>query len=333
MAIKAGTAIPQPVANNTEDEYFLGISPDKHIIFARLAHGFSYNIMSKVIGGTEVVLAQVFPPYDQAPQFKGITSDNRVIFSEYVSYQQGSNSLNIYSVKTDGSNQAIVANNPPFNEEFCLITSDNRILFTEKSTHVINGQYETFGDIYSVNADGSDRLLLNPGPRHYNDICRGFTADNRVVFTRTIVPNYDSEGVDEIYSVIADGKSQPVLLAGAPSGPYGSTITNNYFERVTPGNRVLFRTITSTPVSGGTLYTGALNSILPDGTGLVQLTTNINVVGGVTAGDLVYYNAPVPAMGPSAYNIFTVPAKETCPIKQISTSSHLEYVNFIYISR
>jgi hypothetical protein len=338
MATKVGSGLMQTIAAGPEEERFLGMAPDKRVIFSRrplhVSVGSGYHLMSAPIGGPATMLAQMFPP--PGPQFNGVTSGNRVIYSMFVEFQQGSFSLNILGVNTNGTNPGVVAQNSPWSEYFCLITSDNRILFTEKSLKPFfpNGQ-ERLGSIYSVNPDGSNRLLLNPGPNpliaDFDDTCRGFTSDNRVIFTRTKT-HPGSSGVEGLYSVLADGQSQPILLAPG-SATLGSSTTNS-FDRVTPNDRVLYWATTQMSVPGGTQFSSALNSVMPNGTGAVHLVDNPGSIGAVSTlgGDIVYYHAPVPANGPGAVNIFSIPASGGTPT-QISSSPNRDDVNFIYVTR
>jgi hypothetical protein len=326
-AIQLGATIGQPVATTTHDEHFLAYAPDGHIIFIRQSYLTlqQYDILSTTIGGQPVMLAQVFPPGIYAPAFNGVTPDNHVIFSEYVEFQQGSVSLNIYSVKTDGTGQALVAKDTQGSELFCKISTDNHVLYTDQYSSSIEGE-QISGDIYMANPDGTGTLALTPGVNHHNNTCRGITPSNYLIFSRGDIST--TRGPEQLYSVVADGKSTPILLADSKD-QLGFTVTN-YFAGITPWNVVVFTTDTTQDVPGGTQFSRTLNSIMPDGSSPMTLTNNVNAVGGFTITNKIIYNAQVPANGPGAYNMFSVPASGGAAPTQLSSSPNLDYFNFFF---
>ncbi|HYA19112.1 MAG TPA: hypothetical protein VEG25_00470 [Burkholderiales bacterium] len=330
MAIPLGSAIPQNVATDGYDQLFKAYAPDKSVVYLRqspLRYG-AYDILATKIGGQFVVLAQIFPTNFNQPTFNAVSKDNRVIFSEPTEYKQGATSLNIFSVSTDGSNAMAIAQDPPALDIFCALTSDNRILYTRRSTGVVNGMGVTYGDLYAVNPDGTNRTLLRKGPPDFDDTCEGVTFDNYVIFVRNIGDRHQ-EGEGELYSILADGISQPVLLASASSDLINSTA--NVFEKTTPANRVLFRTINSTETSAGRTYSVTLNSINPDGTGLVSLASEYNLVQGVTIADRVIFNSQVPGNGSQiTLNLFIVPSTGgTAPVP-IAPTTDTQDLSFIF---
>ena len=330
MAIPVGSVIPQNVATDAYDQIFKAYAPDKSVIYLRespLGIG-AYDILATKIGGQFVVLAQIFPTNYNQPTFNAVSRDNRVIFSESTEYQQGKTSLNIFSVSTDGSNAMAIAQDPPAQDIYCALTSDNRILYTKRSTGVVNGTGVTYGNLYAVNPDGSNRILLIKGPPDYDDTCQGVTYDNHVIFVRNMAQSGHA-GEGELYSVLADGNSQPVLLAPASSTLDSSTV--NVFEKATPGNRVLFRTINSSETSTGTVYSVTLNSINPDGTGLVNLATNYNLVQGVTIGERVIFNSRVPGnSSQTTMNLFIVPSTGGTAPSPIAPTTDSQDLSFIF---
>jgi hypothetical protein len=330
FAIQVGATIGQPVANTAKNEYFLAAAPDGHVIFKRDSYITlqGYDIMSATPGGSPVTLAQVFLPDLHQPSFNAVTADNHVVFSEYVEFQQGSTSLNLYSIRTDGTNPALLAQDTQGAETFCLVTPDSRVFYTDRFIEVVDGQERSVGDLYSVKADGTNTLALFPRLNRDNDTCRGITDFNVLIFSRENLFAADGRTPASLYSLVADGQSQPVLIANSTDTL--DVRTTNYFQKATPSGGIIFTTSTTREVPGGQEFSSTLNSVSPDGSNALLLTDNVGSVFTVTPAGHVIYNARVPANGPGAYNLFSVAASGGGPPTQLSSSPNLDYVNFTY---
>jgi len=111
----------------------------------------------------------------------------------------------------------------------------------------------------------------------------GVTLNNYVLFIRVGLTDHNNR-IGEFYSIWPDGKSAPTLLSSA-SSKNQNTITN-VFEKVSPSNRILFRTIISTETSKETVYSVQLKSINPNGTDLKTLAINYNMEQAVRVYDI-----------------------------------------------
>ena len=103
---------------------------------------------------------------------------NRIIY-QHADLLGGQHDL--YVVREDGSNRAVLANSPD-EETACGVTTDRRIVFTRQTA---NG-----GDIYVVNENGTG--LAPVRTTSADEACFGVTGNNMVIFGVTVsVVNHD----------------------------------------------------------------------------------------------------------------------------------------------
>jgi hypothetical protein len=127
----------------------------------------------------------------------GACTANRVLY-QHADSLGGQEDL--YVVREDGSNRAVLANSVD-DEIACGVTTDRRIVFTRITP---NG-----GDIYIVNEDGTGAVALRSSSA--DEECFGVTGHNMVIFgiTRTVT-NHD------IYSLSANAVStDPAITLSA----------------------------------------------------------------------------------------------------------------------
>jgi len=107
------------------------------------------------------------------------------------------------------------------------------------------------------------------------------TTDDWVIVARyPDSANIGREGPTALWSYPASGAGPPVQLAKSTSSNQFALI----YEGITPGGRVLFRTVD--PATNTERHA----SIAPDGSGLVTLTTAHGGVAGFTIADQVVYS-------------------------------------------
>ncbi len=316
------------------DEHFLAMAPDQSVIFAR-APGVQggYDLYSHPMWAGRcagywslwgcLLAFRVFDkpgfPYGS---FHGVTPDNHVIYSNIGGSYMGS-LWEIYSVKTDGTGGMRIAANP-FNDQFstgheqifCAL-DDNRVVFTDRRSNYLGRGY---GDIYVVGADGSGRTLLHAILA--DNFCNGITSDHYVIFTRRLGSGPFNAGQDELLSIKADGNSQEVLLAAAPSN------ATNHFEAITPLSQIIFYSSSCT----GLTCTGSLNSIATDGSGLATLPCSggVEAVADPAIGYETIICAQIPPGSTSNnQNLFVVPLAGGAPV-QIASSPDFQSVRFVF---
>jgi hypothetical protein len=108
----------------------------------------------------------------------------------------------LYVVREDGSNRAVLANSPD-EETACGVTTDRRIVFTRQTA--------TGGDIYVVNEDGTGLVPVRATPD--DEACFGVTGNNMVIYGVTVTElNHDLYSI----SVNATVSDSPMTLSATP---------------------------------------------------------------------------------------------------------------------
>ncbi len=108
----------------------------------------------------------------------------------------------LYVVREDGSNRAVLAQSPD-EETACGVTTDRRIVFTRQTT--------SGGDIYVVNEDGTGMTPVRVTPA--DEACFGVTGNNMVIFGVTVsVTNHD------LYSIAVNAAptDTPITISATP---------------------------------------------------------------------------------------------------------------------
>lgn len=148
----------------------------------------------------------------------------------------------LYLVREDGSNRAVLANSPD-NESACGVTTDRRIVFTR--------QTPADGDIYIVNEDGTGLVPLRTTVD--DETCFGVTGRNMVVYGVTLTPlNHD------LYSVSANATPTDISI------PLSVSSLDNLPVAIGWDDRIVFAKQESRSRSTGHRY--SFYSVNDDGT-------------------------------------------------------------------
>ncbi len=129
----------------------------------------------------------------------GACTPDRVIY-QHADVLGGQKDL--FVVREDGSNRAVLANSPD-EETACGVTTDRRIVFTRQTA--------TGGDIYVVGEDGTGLVAVRATPN--DEACFGVTGNNMVIYGVTV-----SELNHDLYSISVNAASgeSPIALSATP---------------------------------------------------------------------------------------------------------------------
>jgi hypothetical protein len=231
------SATPIALAASAADELPVAISWDNRVIFARReaqvnGHWFSFYS----IGDDGANMAPLVGVFEQ-PTFVAVSSGNRMIFSVPTSSTLGPpDTYEALSSVTTSPPRLISGLNQflhyihPVGDRFCGFTLSGRTLLTSRSFDQIDGQDTFNGAIYSMNDDGTNVVLINPGPRHFNEICLA-GHDNWIIVGRY------ADNISEPWNDPASLWSYPASGAG---GPIQLAATPVWFQGLTPYGRALF---------------------------------------------------------------------------------------------
>ncbi len=322
----APTDTPITLSATPLDELPMAIGWDNRVVYAKQdievavdGHRYSYNSIND--DGSQLThLVGVF----EEPRYVAITPGHRMIWTRPGPPPNGG----LFSTTTGPSPTTAALNTFLHNlgwieDRFCSLTPNGRLLLTSRGFYPVDGIPTGFASIYLMGDDGSSRILINPGPRNYNELCMGATDDWVIVsrYPDTVDPSRG--GPTSLWSYPTTGAGQPIRLAVAPS-------SNQFalsFEGITPQGRVLF----STWDAAQQQYLHF--SVEPDGSRLATLTVGSGGPEVFTLGQVVYsIFKQIPQNNGSQYqfNLGIVPADGQNPLTVLAGVPVENVTSFVY---
>lgn len=312
------TDLPITLSAAPLDELPMAIGWDNRVVYAKQdaevavdGHRYSYNSIND--DGSQLThLVGVF----LEPRYVAITPGLRMVWTRPGPPPNGG----LFSTTTGLSPTTAALNTFLHNlgwieDRFCGLTPNGRLLLTSRGFYPVDGIPTGFASIYMMADDGSSRVLINPGPRNYNELCVGAT-DEWVIVTRYPDTQDPSRGiVTGLWSYPISGTGNPVQLATAPSASEFALS----FEGITPGGRVLF----STYDAGTQQYSHS--SINPDGSGLALLTVSTGGPMAFTLGQVVYS-----LQREQEYTLGIVPANGQHAVTLLAGEAVENWASFVY---
>lgn len=309
---------PITLSATPRDELPMAIGWDNRIVYAKQdvdvaidGHRYSYDSIND--DGSQ--LAHVVGVFEE-PRYVAISPRHRMIWTRPGSPPNGG----LFSTTTGPSPTTAALNTFLHNlgwieDRFCGFTPNGRLLLTSRGFYPVDGIPTGFASIYVMADDGGGRVLINPGPRNFNELCVGATDDWVIVarYPDTIDPTRG--GPTALWSYPTIGTGHPIHLAAATS-------TNSFalaFEGVTVQGRVLFTTYDARTQQYSHF------SINPDGSGLVTLTVSTGGPTAFTLGQVVYS-----LQGGQQYNLGIVPAGGQSALTILAGQAVENWTSFVY---
>ena len=312
-----------PLANSTDSEYFMGVTPGGRVIYHRGRFGCgNLEIYSVNADGTGTVLLS---GAGKEAFYFGITPSGRVIYKEGF---LADDVTGLYSVNADGTGRVTLdpMTNNSFTHRFQGITPGGRVIWLDQSGTNI---------LYSKNADGTGTTVTLASPTEFN----GITPGGMVIYS----------ALGNLYSINADGTGTTVTLASSAqfqsitSGGLViySTLGNLYsvnadgtgtvtlatttdsvlFVGTAPGGRVIYQQI----IGSYPNQTADLYSVNANGTGKVPLanSADIEAFAGITPGGQVIYWRNTLISAQYQYDLYSVNADGTGNVLLASSTDTL----------
>jgi hypothetical protein len=300
------------------DELPIAIGWDDRVIYAKQdaqvavdGHRYSYNSINDD-GSQPAHVVGVL----EEPRYVAITPGKRMIWTRPGPPPNGG----LFSTTTGPSPASSALNTFVHNlgwieDRFCGLTPNGRLLLTSRGFYPVDGIPTGFASIYVMADDGSSQVLINPGPRNFNELCVGATDDWTIV-SRYADTEDPSRGVlTGLWSYPMRGAGNPIQLVAAPSrSPYALT-----FEGVSPGGRVLFSTYDAAKLQYSHF------SINPDGSGEALLTVSTGGPMALTLGQVVYS-----LQGGQQYQLGIVPAGGQNALTVLADQPIENWASFVY---
>jgi hypothetical protein len=156
----------------------VAIGLDNRILYAKQEvtipiEGHRYSFYSVADDGTQP--GHVVGVLEE-PTFVAISPGNRMIWRRSGPLPNGG----LFSTTIDGLATTAALNRFLHNlgwteDRFCGFTPQGRVALTSRGVYPVDGIPTGFGSIYVMNADATDSVHINPGPRQYNELCLGAT--------------------------------------------------------------------------------------------------------------------------------------------------------------
>ena len=322
----APTDTPIAISATPLDELPMAIGWDNRVIYAKQdaevpvdGHRYSYNSINDD-GSQPAHLVGVF----EEPRYVAITPGHRMIWTRPGPPPNGG----LFSTTTGPSPTTAALNTFLHNlgwieDRFCGLTPNGRLLLTSRGFYPVDGIPTGFAYIYLMADDGNSRILINPGPRNFNELCVGATDDWVIVGRYPDTADPTRGGPTSLWSYPTSGAGQPVRLAEASSSSQFALS----FEGITPQGRVLFSSYDT--ASQQYLHF----SVDPDGSRLATLTVGAEEPTVFTLGQVIYSIFIQIPQGNGAqyqFNLGIVPADGQNPLTLLAGVPVENVASFVY---
>jgi hypothetical protein len=174
----SSTDAPITLSASALDDLPVAIGLDNRILYAKQEvtipiEGHRYSFYSVADDGTQP--GHVVGVLEE-PTFVAISPGNRMIWRRSGPLPNGG----LFSTTIDGLATTAALNRFLHNlgwteDRFCGFTPQGRVALTSRGVYPVDGIPTGFGSIYVMNADATDSVHINPGPRQYNELCLGAT--------------------------------------------------------------------------------------------------------------------------------------------------------------
>jgi hypothetical protein len=313
----APTDAPITLSATPLDEPPMAIGWDNRIVYAKQdvevaidGHRYSYNSIDDD-GSQPAHVVGVF----EEPRYVAISPGHRMIWTRPGAPPNGG----LFSTTTGASPNTAALNTFLHNlgwieDRFCGFTPNGRLLLTSRGFYPVDGIPTGFANIYVMADDGGNRVLINPGPRNFNELCVGATDTWVVVARYPDTADPIRVGPTSLWSYPISGTGSPVQLAAATS-------TNGFalsFEGITVQGRVLFRTYAPTTQQFSHF------SINPEGSALSTLTVSTGGPLAFTLGQVVY------SIQGHQFDLGIVPASGQSPLTILAGQPIENLFSFVY---
>lgn len=312
------TDAPITLSAASLDELPMAIGWDNRVVYAKQdvqvavdGHRYSYNSINDD-GSQPAHVVGVF----EEPRYVAITPGLRMIWTRPGPPPNGG----LFSTRTSASPTTAALNTFLHNlgwieDRFCGLTPNGRVLLTSRGFYPVDGIPTGFASIYVMADDGSARVLINPGPRNYNELCAGATDDWVIASRYPDTQDPSRGGPTTLWSYPISGAGTPIQLAVAPSASQFALT----FEGITPGGRVLFATYDAKTLQYSHF------SINPDGSGMTLLTVSTGGPMAFTLGQVVYS-----VQGGQEYTLGIVPAGGQNALTILAGQPVENWASFVY---